>query len=107
MLKRLLHSLVGFNECIEGIWVEVMRETSVNRQPTFRYEESCVVEVRERVVFSFFFLFLIALLTDDKSCEGAIHRVIRHLAWREDRRRCQETDVGNTRNMFFSMYSGL
>lgn len=56
--------------------------------PTFRYEESFVVEVRESiaaVVFSF--PFLIALLADDERCEGAIYRVIGHLLWREDRGR--------------------
>lgn len=48
-------------------------------QPTFRYEESCVVEVRESSVVFPFSLF-VAFLTDDESCEGAIHRVIGHLA---------------------------
>lgn len=47
---------------------------------TFGYEESCVEEVRERVaVVAFSLSFLVALLTDDQSCEGAIHRVIGHL----------------------------
>lgn len=48
--------------------------------PTFRYEESCVEEVRESVaVVAFSISFLVALLTDDQSCEGAIHGVIGHL----------------------------
>lgn len=65
------------------------------RQPTFRYEESRVVEVRESVaVVAISFNFLVALLADDESSEGAIHRVIGDLAWREDRSSYQETDVG-------------
>lgn len=48
--------------------------------PTFRYEESCVEKVRESVaVVAFSISFLVALLTDDQSCEGAIHGVIGHL----------------------------
>lgn len=53
-------------------------------QPTFRYEESCVVEVRESAVVLSFSLF-VAFLADDESCERAIHRVIGHLASRQDR----------------------
>lgn len=63
-------------------------------QPTFRYEESCVEEMRESVVVAFSFPFLVALLTDNESCEGAIYRVIGYLPWREDRGRYQETVVG-------------
>lgn len=51
------------------------------RQPTFRYEKSRVVEVRESVaVVAISFNFLVALLADDESSEGAIHRVIGDLA---------------------------
>ncbi len=54
-------------------------------RPTFRYEESCVVEVRESVaVVAFSFPLLVTLLTDDQSCEGAIHCVVGHLVRRED-----------------------
>ena len=64
---------------------------STCRQLTFRYEQSCVEEVRESVaVVAFSFSFLVALLTDDESREGPIHRVIGHLAWREDRCRSRE-----------------
>lgn len=76
------------------------------RQPTFRNEESRVVEVRESVaVVAFPFNFLVALLTDDESCEGAIHRVIGDLAWREDRSSYQETDVGSgNQEQTYSVY---
>lgn len=61
-------------------------------QPTFRYEESRVVEVRESVaVVAFSVSFLVALLADYESCEGAIHGVIGHLAWRGDRSRNRES----------------
>lgn len=43
-------------------------------QPTFRYEQSGVEQVREIVaVVVFSFHFLVALFTDDESREGAIH----------------------------------
>lgn len=44
---------------------------------TFRYEKSSVVEVREGL--SAALTFLIAFLTDDQSCEGAIDRVTGNL----------------------------
>lgn len=64
-------------------------------QTTFRYEEGCVVEVSKSIaVVAFSFPFLVSLLTQDESCEGAIHRVIGHLSWREDRGRNQESGTG-------------
>lgn len=90
------------NDSVKASWKWLKRKRTSCL--TFRYKESCVVEVRESVVvfFSFPFSFLVALLTDDESCEGAIYRVTGHLALREDRSRYQEMGVG-IRNMFFSM----
>lgn len=71
-------------------------------QPTFRYEESCVVEMRQSSV-AHSFSFLVAFLTDDESCEGAIHRVIGHLARRRDgtdeekKNKAVVTSVANTK----------
>lgn len=63
--------------------------------PTLRYEERRVTEVRESIsVAAIPFPLFVALLTDYESCEGAIHRVVGHLAWREDMRRSQESAKG-------------
>lgn len=68
--------------CVCGLSQCRLRRTGC--PPTFRYEESCVVQVRERIaVVAFSSPFLVALLTDYESCEGAIHGVIGHLARRE------------------------
>ena len=60
--------------------------------PTLRYEERCVAEVRESVsVVAVPFPLLVTLLADYESCEGAIHRVVGHLMWREDMSASQES----------------
>ena len=71
----------------------------VTLQPTFRYKERCVEEVRESSdVVAFSFPFLVAFLADDESCEGAIHSVVGHLA-RRNETGCQMSDMMTGTNL--------